>query len=1026
MAFVLAFGNVPMEANAEEIKEDELQQALYLIPEGYPNIDFLAPGTEYTVPETVTADEAKARVLDLAEKFEGKFFTVSGNYCTASGIHAAACSNCLMSNVIAAEWVEELVGMGTLDASLCPTQYSYKGTQGSADGYQCFGFANFAHWYVFAGKNTDKVTSTLELTGPMTYETMIKALPGDVIRSNYYGGHSMIFISCDEEGFNVIDSNHTGNADGKSACIVKVHKVKYNAKYTVAVTGTTNYDRESATEYFLVKYNANGGTGAPASQIKTEDVNLVLASDIPTFEGREFLGWARTADAAVPEFAPGAEYSENADITLYAVWSECRHSYKNGTCTICGSEHPNLINYKGKVISILSASTSTFAGYIPIDDGFNLEHRTRYPQDNLLTDVNETWWMQVINELGAKLGINESWAGSQVLNTQDNNSGDLGPDAAMASVTRIKNVGANGTPDVIFFFGAGNDMGRGVAPGSFDPATAPTEVDLVTKKWDNLADAYVAAIMRLQYFYPDAEIVVMTTYAMPSYVTEAKLNKYAPVLNAICDHYGVKYVDLRNSGVTFDMLPDNIHPNAEGMDHITEAVLDFVLNEYEAEPGENVVYSVTHELTGAKAEKHYYKGVSAGRAFEEAISGENLSVKVTMGGKDITAETYKDGKISISSVSGDIVITATGKYNCDGHLQELPEELCAGTNLWTALEPENIYYTASGWGNLAGGTSWSITFPVNEGERIFATSFGAYPGNGSTANGTRITWFSETGVLESVARDVVYKEFAANGYITVPKGAVAVNIPHSSNNSEFEVYLLDREHDFVNKVCSICRKEQINEALAGHLQELPEEICAGTNLWTALEPENIYYLGTKWGLYENDPDVHSITFPVNEGERIFATSFGAYPGNGSTANGTRITWFSETGVLESVARDVVYKEFVANGFITVPEGAMAVNIPYRSPEGGKVYLLDREHDFENGICTVCGEWEHPMGDINLDGSVNVKDAYYARLVAAKLIRPTEQQILLGDVDLDGRITALDANIIRKFAVKIITEIAVKK
>ena len=151
----------------------------------------------------MTADEAKARVLDLAEKFEGKFFTVSGNYCTASGIHATACSNCLMSNVIAAEWVEELVGMGTLDASLCPTQYSYKGTQGSADGYQCFGFANFAHWYVFAGKNTDKVTSTLELTGPMTYETMIKALPGDVIRSNYYGGHSMILIDCDSTGYTV-------------------------------------------------------------------------------------------------------------------------------------------------------------------------------------------------------------------------------------------------------------------------------------------------------------------------------------------------------------------------------------------------------------------------------------------------------------------------------------------------------------------------------------------------------------------------------------------------------------------------------------------------------------------------------------------------------------------------------------------------------------------------------------------------------------------------------------------------------
>jgi len=63
-------------------------------------------------------------------------------------------------------------------------------------------------------------------------------------------------------------------------------------------------------------------------------------------------------------------------------------------------------------------------------------------------------------------------------------------------------------------------------------------------------------------------------------------------------------------------------------------------------------------------------------------------------------------------------------------------------------------------------------------------------------------------------------------------------------------------------------------------------------------------------------------------------------------------------------------------------------------------------------------------DINLDGSVNVKDAYYARLVAGKLIKPTDEQILLGDVDLDGRITAIDANVIRKFAVKIIKQLPV--
>ncbi len=240
LAFVFVSGTLPLEAKAEEPEEDMMKQALYLIDEDFSKIDFLGA---YTVPEVVTTEEAKAKLDEFAKKFEGKFFTVDGIYCTSSGVHATSCDNCLMSNVIAAKWVEDLVGMGTLNAGLCPTQYSYSGKQGSADGWQCFGFANFAHWYIFAGKNTDKVTSTLEATGPMNYATLKNALPGDVIRSNYYGGHSMVFISCDEEGFTVLDSNHTANSDGKSACIVKVHKVKYNSKYTVAITGVQNYDR---------------------------------------------------------------------------------------------------------------------------------------------------------------------------------------------------------------------------------------------------------------------------------------------------------------------------------------------------------------------------------------------------------------------------------------------------------------------------------------------------------------------------------------------------------------------------------------------------------------------------------------------------------------------------------------------------------------------------------------------------------------------------------------------------------------
>ena len=66
-----------------------------------------------------------------------------------------------------------------------------------------------------------------------------------------------------------------------------------------------------------------------------------------------------------------------------------------------------------------------------------------------------------------------------------------------------------------------------------------------------------------------------------------------------------------------------------------------------------------------------------------------------------------------------------------------------------------------------------------------------------------------------------------------------------------------------------------------------------------------------------------------------------------------------------------------------------------------------------------------FGSLDGDGEVTVYDAYIARLVAAKLIKPTKEQLAFGDVDLDGRITAIDANIIRKYAVGIIKEIPVK-
>ncbi|MBQ3154450.1 MAG: hypothetical protein IJB88_04400, partial [Clostridia bacterium] len=420
--------------------------------------------------------------------------------------------------------------------------------------------------------------------------------------------------------------------------------------------------------------------------------------------------------------------------TTFAVWAEEFSALVESTGEYVEEENNN--PYQGKVVSILGASTCTFDGYIPVADGFNLTHVARYPQDNLLTDVNDTWWMQVINALDAKLGINDSWRSTEVYNAcTDEVNGDYdGTKACLSSLTRIQNLGSNGTPDIIFAFCGINDIIQGRPLSDFDSSAVPETVDLISETWTSVTDAYVAMIMRLQYFYPDAELVVLLPTYTNSY-SDTRLAEYNAVYKTICEHFGVRCLDVRESLLGIEHMPDGIHPNAEGMTYLADFILDNILPNCEMEAGENIVYTVTHDLNNATASHSYYKGISAGKTFCETLSGENLTVTVTMGGKDITDSAYNNGEINIASVTDNIVINASAKFSLGDRLQHIPQNVCGGTNLWAILEPMNEYYTASGWGNNAAGTNYSVTFPIKAGDRLWATCFGTTAVNGFAANG---------------------------------------------------------------------------------------------------------------------------------------------------------------------------------------------------------------------------------------------------------------------------------------------------
>ena len=76
---------------------------------------------------------------------------------------------------------------------------------------------------------------------------------------------------------------------------------------------------------YTVSYNANGGSGAPSSQTKTENVALTLSPVSPRRTGYTFKGWATNKFMPGAQYQPGGKYTANASVTLYALW-KCAHT----------------------------------------------------------------------------------------------------------------------------------------------------------------------------------------------------------------------------------------------------------------------------------------------------------------------------------------------------------------------------------------------------------------------------------------------------------------------------------------------------------------------------------------------------------------------------------------------------------------------------------------------------------------------------------------------------------------------------
>ena len=89
---------------------------------------------------------------------------------------------------------------------------------------------------------------------------------------------------------------------------------------------------------YRVYYNANGGSGAPSSQVKTYGVTLTLSSTVPTRSGYDFLGWSTSSTATSATYSAGGSYTANAGTTLYAVWEKANYEFSISNLTVSDSE----------------------------------------------------------------------------------------------------------------------------------------------------------------------------------------------------------------------------------------------------------------------------------------------------------------------------------------------------------------------------------------------------------------------------------------------------------------------------------------------------------------------------------------------------------------------------------------------------------------------------------------------------------------------------------------------------------------
>ena len=212
--------------------------------------------------------------------------------------------------------------------------------------------------------------------------------------------------------------------------------------------------------------------------------------------------------------------------------------------------------YYNKYFSVLGDSISTLIGFNPV--GFDSYYKYEKCELSGVKNYEDTWWGQVIDALGGRLLVNNSWSGSLVTNH---------PDCRIPSYAcsdkRTAGLGEGGvSPDVIMIYMGVNDSGCSVPINGANG-------DISCFK-----NAYETMIEKIRRNYPTAEIWCFTLCRAEG-VDGGYLKDYCDAIRDCAEKAGCKLIELFNQPRAYETY-SGVHPNAQGMKTIAEIVLEQV------------------------------------------------------------------------------------------------------------------------------------------------------------------------------------------------------------------------------------------------------------------------------------------------------------------------------------------------------------------------------------------------------------------------------------------------------------------